>query len=315
MREATDRTTTANLLFRAYAAPTCGSTTCAYADGGIVDADTTAPTAPATLSAVDHPGDTGGSIDLSWAAATDNVGVTGYKLYRGTAAGVYGAPTALGNVTTYTDATAVTGTRYYYAVSAVDAAGNEGAKSPESSAIAVDNTHRSRPPASTAPSSPAPTARPCTPAWTLSGTPQRAEYDTARAKNGTLSGWIQGPTTAAAAGASATRRHDLRRRRVPLLDLRRHRQPRTATSPTPARSSSCAPTPPARCSSTPSAPPTGYTANAYTAVGTYAVGWTEYRVVLDFTSRHLHAVQARERHRRLDAAEGGRRRHLRHPHA
>ena len=73
--------------------------------------------------------------------------MTGYRLYRGTAAGVYGAPTALGDVTTYTDATAVTGTRYYYAVSAVDAAGNEGAKSPESSAIAVDNITPPRPPA------------------------------------------------------------------------------------------------------------------------------------------------------------------------
>ena len=101
---------------------------------------------------------------------------------------------------TYTDTTAVTGTRYYYAVAAVDAAGNEGAKSPESSAIAVDNP------------SPALGLRrhlrvrgrrlDPTSGWTLSGTPQRAEYDTARAKNGTLSGWIQGPTTAAAAGAS-----------------------------------------------------------------------------------------------------------------
>ena len=52
-----------------------------------------APTAPAALSATDTPSDAGGSIDLSWAAATDNVGVTGYKLYRGTAAGIYGAPT------------------------------------------------------------------------------------------------------------------------------------------------------------------------------------------------------------------------------
>ena len=130
-----------------------------YSDGGIVDGRHHAPTAPATLSAVDRPADTGGAINLSWAAATDNVGVTGYRLYRGTAAGIYGAPTTLGNITTYTDATAVTGTRYYYAVAAVDAAGNEGAKSPESSAIAVDNSHRPRPPASTAPSRTAPTAR------------------------------------------------------------------------------------------------------------------------------------------------------------
>ena len=29
---------------------------------------------------------------------------------------------------------------------------------------------------------------------------------------------------------------------------------------------------------------TGYTANTYTAVGTYGAGWTEYRIVLDFTT-------------------------------
>ncbi len=128
MREATDRTTTADLLFRAYQNANLWIDDVTFADGGIVEVDTTAPTAPATLSAVDRPADTGGAINLSWSAATDNVGVTGYQLYRGTRAGTYGAPTALGNVTSYTDATAVTGTRYYYAVSAVDAAGNEGAQ-------------------------------------------------------------------------------------------------------------------------------------------------------------------------------------------
>ena len=55
MREATDRTTTANLLFRAYSNADLWVDDVAYADGGIVDADTTAPTAPATLSAVDTP--------------------------------------------------------------------------------------------------------------------------------------------------------------------------------------------------------------------------------------------------------------------
>ena len=42
-----------------------------------------------------------------------------------------------------------------------------------------------------------------TPAWTLSGTPVRAEYDSARAKNGILSGWIAGPAAAGVAGVSA----------------------------------------------------------------------------------------------------------------
>ncbi len=39
----------------------------------------------------------------------------------------------------------------------------------------------------------------------------------------------------------------------------------------------------------------GYTANAYTVVGTYAVGWMEYRLVYDFSRRHLHAVVAHRR--------------------
>jgi hypothetical protein len=107
-----------------------------FAADGVVDAppapgDTTPPTAPATLTAVDRPADTGGAINLTWAAASDAVGVTGYKLYRGTVPGVYGPPTVLGNVTSYTDTTAVTGTSYYYVVRAFDAAGNLGVASPE----------------------------------------------------------------------------------------------------------------------------------------------------------------------------------------
>ena len=32
--------------------------------------------------------------------------------------------------------------------------------------------------------------------WYVAGTPQHAEYDSARARSGSLSGWIQGPTAA-----------------------------------------------------------------------------------------------------------------------
>ena len=95
---------------------------------------------PGLLAAVDHAGDNGGAIDLSWTAATDNVAVTGYKLYRGTSPGTYGTPVTLTTATSYTDSTAVTGTTYYYAVAALDAAGNEGPKSPEASASAVNNS-------------------------------------------------------------------------------------------------------------------------------------------------------------------------------
>ena len=78
-------------------------------------ADTTAPTAP-TLSA---SGTTQTTTNLSWTGATDNVGVTGYDVYRGT--------TFLGSTTTSTTY-AVTGltasTAYTFYVQAKDAAGN-----------------------------------------------------------------------------------------------------------------------------------------------------------------------------------------------
>lgn len=41
--------------------------------------DTTAPSIPASLNATTI---SAGQIDLSWNASTDNVGVTGYKIYR-----------------------------------------------------------------------------------------------------------------------------------------------------------------------------------------------------------------------------------------
>ncbi len=60
---------------------------------------------------------------------------------------------------------------------------------------------------------------------------------------------------------------------------------------------------------------TGYTTNAYTPVGTYAVGWTEYRVVLDFTNDTYtlsKRATAGDAWTQLKAAS---RPHLRHPHA
>ncbi len=181
-----------------------------FSDAGIVTRPDRhhAAAAPAALLASDHPADTGGAIDLSWAAATDDVGRDRLPLYRGTAARRLRHPVALGNVTAYTDATAVTGTRYYYAVSAVDAAGNEGAKSPESSAIAVDNSVV--PPSGfdgTFESGTDGTA--LAPAWTLSGAPQRAEYDNARAKNGTLVRLDPGPEHGRRRRRLGPRRHDL----------------------------------------------------------------------------------------------------------
>ncbi|MFI8326865.1 discoidin domain-containing protein [Streptomyces sp. NPDC085529] len=82
--------------------------------------DTQAPTVPGGLRAT---GTTAASASLAWNAATDDVGVTGYEVYRGTAL----AATVTG--TTYTDTGLAAATPYTYTVRARDAAGNRSAAS------------------------------------------------------------------------------------------------------------------------------------------------------------------------------------------
>ncbi len=76
--------------------------------------DTTPPSTPTNLTATASPT----QIALSWTASTDNVGVTGYDIYRG---GVL-----LTSVTSlsYTDTAVTAGSTYTYTVQAYDAAGN-----------------------------------------------------------------------------------------------------------------------------------------------------------------------------------------------
>jgi len=109
--------------------------------------DTMPPSAPVSLNAVDTPNDQGGSIDLSWTASTDNVGVDGYKVYRATApGGPYGDPIADGiKITSYTDKTATLGTTFYYIVRSYDAAGNISDPSNEVNAFSIDNIAPSKP--------------------------------------------------------------------------------------------------------------------------------------------------------------------------
>ena len=82
--------------------------------------DTQAPGVPGTLSAT-----AAGSaqVNLSWGASTDNVGVTGYEIYRnGTL-----LTTKNGTTTTHADTPVSAGTTYSYQVRALDAAGNRSA--------------------------------------------------------------------------------------------------------------------------------------------------------------------------------------------
>ena len=67
------------------------------------------------------------SVRLNWSAATDNVGVAGYRLYRGTSS----IATISGEEITYLDTGLLPGTRYKYTVSAFDVLGNTSALSPE----------------------------------------------------------------------------------------------------------------------------------------------------------------------------------------
>jgi PKD repeat protein len=95
--------------------------------------DTTAPTAPAGLAA--SAGAT--SVNLTWSASTDNVGVTGYRVERCQGAGCSSfvqIGTSAG--TSYSDAAVVAGTAYSYRVRAADAAGNLSAYSGVAAATA-----------------------------------------------------------------------------------------------------------------------------------------------------------------------------------
>ncbi|MEV6011031.1 discoidin domain-containing protein [Streptomyces sp. NPDC051976] len=96
---------------------------------GPATGDTTAPTAPANL-AFTQPAS--GQVKLTWSAATDNVGVTGYDVY---ANGTLRTSVA-GNVLTYTDSQPDTATVSYYVV-AKDAAGNQ---SPHSNTVTRTGT-------------------------------------------------------------------------------------------------------------------------------------------------------------------------------
>ena len=100
-------------------------------------ADTTPPSAPANLTAsIPTSGNIKRKINLSWTASTDNVGVSGYQIWRATTS--TGPFTQIGTTTatSFTNSGLITGTTYWYYVTASDAAGNVSAASNTASATA-----------------------------------------------------------------------------------------------------------------------------------------------------------------------------------
>jgi Zn-dependent metalloprotease/chitodextrinase len=110
-------------LYGANSPEVIATTNAFYAVGvgsAFVTADSIAPSTPTALTAA---GTTDSSTNLSWNASTDNVGVTGYNIYKGTTL----AGTSTG--TTYTASGLTASTAYTFTVKAKDAAGNLSASS------------------------------------------------------------------------------------------------------------------------------------------------------------------------------------------
>lgn len=93
-------------------------------------ADTIAPTAPTQLTANGGKG----RVSLTWTAATDDVAVTGYQVWRSRSATTGFSQVATTASASYTDSSLARRTTYYYRVRATDAAGNVSPSSTTASA-------------------------------------------------------------------------------------------------------------------------------------------------------------------------------------
>lgn len=86
------------------------------------DNDTEAPTVPTSVNAAAV---SESQIDITWVESTDNVGVTGYRVYRN------GEEVGVSTTTSFSDANLQPNTRYCYRVAAYDAADNVSQQSSE----------------------------------------------------------------------------------------------------------------------------------------------------------------------------------------
>jgi chitodextrinase len=94
--------------------------------------DTSAPTVPGSPAAATV---TNASVTLVWARSTDDVGVTGYEIFRSPSSPTAFTPVGTSSSATFTDTGLSPGTVYLYRVRASDAAGNLSAFSPAAPAM------------------------------------------------------------------------------------------------------------------------------------------------------------------------------------
>jgi fibronectin type 3 domain-containing protein len=92
----------------------------------VTTAETVPPSAPTGLTAAARSRPV--QVQLEWQAATDDTGVSGYRVYRN------GSSIAILSSTSYLDAAVKKSTKYRYFVTALDEAGNEG---PTSATVSV----------------------------------------------------------------------------------------------------------------------------------------------------------------------------------
>jgi fibronectin type 3 domain-containing protein len=83
----------------------------------VTSGSTTSSTPTSTSSSV-------GTIILTWDPST-TTNLAGYKVYQGTASGVYSSPLTVGNVTSYTISNLGVGSTYYFAVTDYTTSGIE----------------------------------------------------------------------------------------------------------------------------------------------------------------------------------------------
>src|SRR5207302_1451465 len=114
-----------------------------YAVAGVFRAggatgDSQAPSVPTGLAG---SAPSANQVNLSWSASTDNVGVSGYTVYRGG----HGVGTVGGTTLSYSDETVAPSTTCSYAVDAFDAAGNHSAPSAAASVATAAATDTQAP--------------------------------------------------------------------------------------------------------------------------------------------------------------------------